>query len=209
MTFRRLFALTSAGLALTVRIDRMCKQYKKIGFSRVARLLFVCTAGLLCLGCDGPIVKRALPAPPRADVKVTLQGKIRRFWGGDNFEFSHGLNLHYVLLRGVDSPDPGESLYNESRVFASQLTRSKTVDVQVVGRDEMMREVADVIVFAGKSKGDFEGDPVNLGVELIRCGLARYNPEGFSDTDVNLMDTMTQAENEAKANEVGIWELNK
>lgn len=168
----------------------------------------ICLGGVVALmqfGCDGPIVKRALPAPPRMEAKVTLEGKIRRFWGGDNFEFGHGLNLHYVLLRGVDSPDPGQPLYHESRSLASKLTRGKTVAVHAVGRDEMMRDIADVIVPVGKTKGDFEGDSFNLGLELIRRGLARYNPEGFEDADKDLMLRFVRAENEARAAEIGIW----
>jgi endonuclease YncB( thermonuclease family) len=184
--------------------NRLNKQ-NKYRFRRITPICIVCVVALLCLGCDGPIVKRALPAPPRPEIEVTLEGKIRRFWGGDNFEFSHGLNLHYVLLRGVDAPDPGQPWYRESRAMAGKLTRGKTVAVQAVGRDEMMRDIADVIVPVGKTKGDFKGDSFNLGLELIRRGFARYNPEGFKETDADLAGEFVRAENEAKAAEVGIW----
>lgn len=160
----------------------------------------------MILGCDGPIVKRALPAPPRQEVKASFQGKIYRMWGGDNFEFGQSHNLHYVLLRGVDAPDPGQPFYNESKLAATQLTRGKLVDVQVIDRDEVMREIADVVVPVGKTKGDFEGDRFSLGVELIRRGLARYNPEGFAEDDRELAAKYIAAEELAKKTKVGIWQ---
>ena len=63
-----------------------------------------------------------------------------------------------------------------------------------------MREIVDVIVPVGKTKGDFNGDEFNLGVELIKRGWGLHNGESFDGAE-----RLIEAEAFAKANKLGIW----
>jgi len=59
--------------------------------------------------------------------------------------------------------------------MTKRLTNRKQVTVHVAARDEVMREIVDVTVPVGKTKGDFEADEFDLGVELIKLLKAPNN----------------------------------
>ena len=141
-----------------------------------------------------------MPAPLKNPVEQTYTGRITKVWGGDNFEFVTGKETHYLLLRGVDSPDPGRPFYHQSKKETATIARKKQVTVHVFARDEVMREIVDVIVPVGKTEGDFDGKKFNLSVELIKRGWARYKGESFDGAE-----QLIEAETFAKENKLGIW----
>ena len=63
-----------------------------------------------------------------------------------------------------------------------------------------MREIVDVIVPVGKTKGDFDGGEFNLGVELTKRGWGLYNGESFDGAE-----QLIEAQAYAKENKLGIW----
>ena len=148
------------------------------------------------LGCD-QTKPRAIPAPLKDPVEQTYTGTIDKVWGGNNFEFVTGTETHYLLLRGVKTPDPG---YYESKRETTKIALDKQVTVHAYARDEVMREIVDVIVPVGKTKGDFDGDEFNLGVELIKRGWALHNGESFDGSE-----RLIEAQTFAKENKLGIW----
>lgn len=159
--------------------------------------LTICVALLLCLvslGC-GPNLK-AIPTPLHDPVEQVLEGRIRRIWGGDNFEFGEAFELHYILIRGVDTPKPGQPFYNEAREFLTKSVRGKTARLEIVGRDELMCEFADVFVLP-KNEGDLEKD---MGLELIKAGLGWYDGMEFDKAD-----EYREAEKEARFKRAGLW----
>ena len=158
--------------------------------------MLVVFATISNLGCDQTL-PRAIPAPLKDPVEQTYTGTITKIWGGNNFEFVTGDETHYLLLRGVDTPDPG---YYESKRETTKITLEKQVTVHAFARDEVMREIVDVIVPVGKTKGDFNGDEFNLGVELIKRGWGLHNGESFDGAE-----RLIEAEAFAKANKLGIW----
>ena len=141
-----------------------------------------------------------MPAPLRDPVEQTLTGKVTRLWGGDNFEFLSGKETHYFLLRGVDAPDAGQPLFNRSKNMIRSLTRGKQVTVQVIARDEVMREIVHITVPVGKTKGEFDSDEFDLGAELIKRGWARYSGTPFEGAE-----RFVEAEALAKEGKLGIW----
>ena len=158
--------------------------------------MLVVFATISNLGCDQTL-PRAIPAPLKDPVEQTYTGTITKIWGGNNFEFVTGDETHYLLLRGVDTPDPG---YYESKRETTKIALEKQVTVHAFARDEVMREIVDVIVPVGKTKGDFNGDEFNLGVELIKRGWGLHNGESFDGAE-----RLIEAEAFAKANKLGIW----
>ena len=148
------------------------------------------------LGCE-QTNPRAIPAPLKDPVEQTYTGTIDKVWGGNNFEFVTGTETHYLLLRGVKTPDPG---YYESKRETTKIALDKQVTVHAYARDEVMREIVDVIVPVGKTKGDFDGDEFNLGVELIKRGWALHNGESFDGSE-----RLIEAQTFAKENKLGIW----
>lgn len=161
--------------------------------------MLVAFATLSSQGCD-QVKRRAMPAPLKDPVEQTYTGRITRVWGGDNFEFVSGKETHYLLLHGVDSPDPGQPFFQPSKQTTEKIAKWKQVTVHTVARDEVMRELADVIVPVGKTKGEFDEDEFNLGVELIKRGWARYNGESFDGAE-----QLIEAETFAKEQKIGIW----
>ena len=147
------------------------------------------------LGCETK--PRAMPAPLKDPVEQTYTGTITKVWGGNNFEFVTGIETHYLILRGVDTPDPG---YYESKRETTKLVLNRQVTVHVFDRDEVMREIVDVIVPVGKTKGDFDGNEFNLGVELIKRGWALHNSKSFDGAQ-----RLIEAQGHAKQNKLGIW----
>ena len=172
--------------------------------NRRLRFSFACLllAGLTTVisqGCD-EMKRRALPAPLREPVERTLTGEIIGVRGGDNFEFRHDKETHYLLLRGIDASNLGKPLHQQSKRATINFTRKKTVTVHVFERDEVMREIVDVMVPVGTTKGDFDSEEFDLGLELIKRGLARYNGDSFSGAE-----RLIEAEASAKKRKVGIW----
>ena len=174
---------------------------------RRLRLSFACLllAGITSIaspGCDSVMQPRAMPAPLREPVETTLTGQIFKVYGGDNFEFISGKETHYLLLRGVNAPAPGEPFYHQSKQATETLTKPRrmTVTVHVFERDDVMHEIVDVMVPVGETEGDFDSDEFNLGVELIKQGWARYNGAEFDGAE-----RLIEAEASAKERKVGIW----
>ena len=173
--------------------------YRRLRFP-FACLLLAGIASITSQGCDKVMKTRAMPAPLREPVETTLKGRITRIWGGDNFEFISGKETHYLLLRGVDAPDPGEPFYHHSGDETKRLAKFKNTTVHVFERDEVMHEIVDITVPVGKTEGDFESDEFDLATELIKRGWARYNGKSFDGAE-----RLIEAEASAKERKVGIW----
>lgn len=176
---------------------------RRLRFS-FACLLLAGLASIANLGCDKIMERRAMPAPLREIVKTSMTGNITRIWGGDNFEFRSDKETHYLILRGLDAPNPGDPYYHQAKKATTKFVRRKQVTVQVFERDEVMREIVEVTVPVGKTAGDFESDEFDLGTELIKRGWARYNGASFDGAE-----RLIEAQASAKERKVGIWAENK
>ena len=142
-------------------------------------------------------ISKSLPAPIRDQVNHVMTGRAHRFWGGDNFEFGDANELHYVVIRGVSSPKPGQKFYVKSVVSLTNLVLGRDIQIVVVDRDDMMREVSDVFLYTP----DSPAEKFNVGLELIRSGQAWYNGAKFEGCQ-----SYAQAQRVAKENGFGLWQ---
>jgi len=174
----------------------------------------VCLVFWVQAGCKQHQPK-ALPAPLLDNVEYELEGRVRRIWSSDSFEFGEVNELHYIMIRGVDTPKPGQPYFDEAKEHLTKLVRHRITRISVVGRDAMMREFADVhtrpkpvggagktadaktTADAGKSADEIE---INVGLSLIQQGFGWYDGMDFEGAD-----TLKQAEQKAREERIGLW----
>jgi len=138
-----------------------------------------------------------MPAPLLGDVEYELEGCVRRIWDADKFEFGELNELHYIVIRGVDTPKPGQPYFDQAKERLTQSVRRRTTRISIVGRDSMMREFADVY---SRPKNSEDAIETNVGLDLIEQGLGWYDGLEFEGDEA-----FKQAELEAREKRVGLW----
>ena len=173
----------------------------RYGFgTKLVRLALLLMLVPLTIGCDDTLIKKSLPAPLRDDVDhYSMVGRAIRLWGGDNFEFGKVNELHYIVIRGVDTPKPGQPYFAIARNHANRLMLKRKVRIEVYGHDSMKREIADVFV-VNEDPADLTGD-TSVGLELIRMGYGWYDGCEFEGAEA-----FKQAELDAREKKIGLWE---
>ncbi|MFK7767869.1 MAG: thermonuclease family protein [Mariniblastus sp.] len=174
---------------------------QKSSWKRKFILAAICFTGILVVSfilsyiLENAITK-SLPAPIQDDVEQVMIGRVNRFWGGDNFEFGDANELHYLVIRGISSPKSGQKYYVESVKTLSKILRGKDIQIEVVARDDMMREISDVFIYQPDSKAE----QYNVGLEMIRLGQAWYNGMKFKG-----WEDYAEAQKTARENRFGLW----
>lgn len=163
--------------------------------------LTACLILLGLAGCKRPNPK-SLPAPLLDELEYELEGRIGRIWGGDSFEFGDINELHCIMIRGVDTPKPGQKYFDEAKAHLEKLARKRIARISIVDRDTMMREFADVHTRPKPVDGAEETDEteINVGLSLIQAGLGWYDGMEFEGAAV-----FKQAELDAKEKRIGLW----
>jgi micrococcal nuclease len=169
--------------------------FKLLTIRRWAYVVFLLST---ILGCKDSVAVKSLPAPIHDRVEYVTVGRVPRVGGGDHFELGESGVIHYVVIRGVDSPKPGQSFYREAQISLWKMTKNKDIRAEVVDREESMIEVADVFVI-NDNPADIEGD-LNVALALIRQGLGWFDRTEFEGSEL-----YRQAELEAKINRIGLW----
>lgn len=161
----------------------------------------VCLIFLGLVGCEDRRLK-SLPAPLRGNAEYDLEGRVYRIWGGDNFEFGAVNELHFVMIRGVDTPKPGQPYFDEAKEHLTGLLRRRRTRISIVSRDQMMREFADVFSRPKKSDSGQTADAIetNVGLNLIQHGMGWYDGMEFEGAEA-----FKQAELEAREARIGLW----
>lgn len=110
---------------------------------------------------------------------------------GDSIDVETGTETLEVRLIGVNAPDRGECLADESRDFLAEALEGETVNLDLRGEDQFARVLAVVLL---------DGDDVNH--RLVKRGLALATTptegEGLSDAYVT-------TEDRAFLEGVGLW----
>ena len=159
---------------------------------------------LLSVGCIGSFFASdgSMPAPVREDFPYEISGIASSQFMGDSFLFKTGSKIHFIALKGVNTPGDGQPFHRDARRALRKMVRYKTIRVQVVGRDSYHREIG----FATsplKDVAEEKGSPVDcdVGLELIRLGLGWYDGADFENADL-----YRAAHDEARNNRRGLWE---
>ncbi|MEM7781859.1 MAG: thermonuclease family protein [Planctomycetota bacterium] len=161
-----------------------------------SRIWACCLLAVTVAGCSDTMIKKSLPAPIRKEKEYQLIGKAKRMWGGDNFEFGSTNELHYIVIRGIESPKRGQEFFEISRSMIWRRIRDKQLRIQVYDRDPMMREIADVFLI-----GETPEQPdLNMGLELLKLGYAWFDGESFEHSE-----SYRSAEQTARDAKIGIW----
>jgi len=163
-----------------------------------------CLFFLGLVGCEYPSPK-ALPAPLHDKVEYELEGRVRRIWGSDCFEFGQVNELHFIIIRGVDTPKPGQPYFDEAKAHLTKLVRKRIARISIVGRDSMMREFADVYSRPKPPSDTTEAEApdsieTNVALSLIQHGFGWYDGTEFADGEA-----LEQAELEAREKRIGLW----
>lgn len=165
-----------------------------LNFKRQMQLVCAMLFGL-AIGCE-PMRHNSFPPPLKDSAERVLEGHVGRIWGGDNFEIREEMELHYILIRGVDTPKVGQDYYDEAFQLFTKSVRGQKTRVEIVGRDELMREFADVFVLP-KKESDLRKD---MGLELIKAGLGWYDGMEFDKAK-----EYREAEKQAREKKIGLW----
>ena len=176
--------------------------------------LFLTSAACLILlglwGCSKSN-RKSLPAPLSENSEYELEGRVRRIWGGDSFEFGDVDELHYIMIRGVDTPKPGQKYFDDAKAHITKLVRKRIARISIVGRDSMMREFADVHTRPKNAEDALlaplteyantpDGIEINVGLSLIQEGFGWYDGMEFDG-----VQAYKQAHSDARTARIGLW----
>jgi hypothetical protein len=156
----------------------------------ILMLISLISAGFC--GCDVESLgaNKSVPAP----LVDNLPYEIANAWnrnthGGDNIEVVDDELVHYIVLEGIDAPKPEQELYWKSLGHLHRLLSNKSLRVEVLGYDEMKREIARVYV-----------GNTNVSLQMAKDGMAWWDGCEFEGAD-----EIKAAEAEARQSKIGLW----
>ena len=120
----------------------------------------------------------------------TFSGKCVGVTDGDTVKVLRDGREVKIRLEGIDCPESGDAFSAKAKKFTSSLVFGKVVTVRVKELDQYGRTVGTVFV-----------DGQNISLALVQAGLAWHYKKYSSDP------ALAQAENTAKAAEIGVWSL--
>lgn len=124
----------------------------------------------------------------------SLYGKVTHISGADLVTLNYGEGTYDIRLVGVQVPKGAEPHAAEALKFVNDLLLGKNARMRLVRRAPSGEMICRL----------FTDDPVagikEVGVELVRAGLARRQP----DYDEKYGE-LSKAESEARAAQRGIW----
>ena len=162
--------------------------------------LSVTLVSLAICGCGDSVLhalnqRKAIPAMLRDEVQTTFHGRLKRAWGGDNFEIGQVEQLHYCFLVGVDCPEPGQPFYDDALNFLLEQTRKRELEMQVTRYDDLKREIGHAWYT------NDEGERVNLAIELLKRGYGWYDGSEFEN-----LEAYKAAMEDARGSQLGLWQ---
>jgi endonuclease YncB( thermonuclease family) len=124
----------------------------------------------------------------------SLYGKVTAVKEATLVTLDYGSGTYEIRLVGIDALKPGEARADEALKFVSDLLLGKNARMRLHHRDQSGEMVCRL----------FTDDPVigikEVGVELLRAGLARRQP-GYDEK----YGELAAAEDEARTGGRGIW----
>jgi endonuclease YncB( thermonuclease family) len=119
-----------------------------------------------------------------------LSGRVQKVTDGDSLTLVDAKGVkHKIRLFGIDSPEYDQPHYSNAREALSHLVSNKAVGIDVKDRDRYGRTVGVVYI---------DGRSVNL--EMVRAGHAWWYKRY-----ARLNQTLREAEDHARAHQLGLW----
>lgn len=168
--------------------------FKTIDILRHA--VFLCLIFFLTAGCDfyqdeyGN--RKLLPAPPPTAMPYKLSGLPYAIKQGGELQVVSGEISTLCRLMGVRAPNHGDAFFEESTQFLNSLVQGRSVHGTVYRHDAQMRAIFRGFV-----------DDVDLNLEMIRQGYARYDETEFPGSEA-----FREAEAQARRTGRGMWQGN-
>lgn len=157
-----------------------------------------------CACCDGtplskPCRSRIAQCRDSASAKLvqkstsTFSGKVVSVLDGDTIEVFFNGSAQRIRLADIDCPEKGQSFGKKAKLFTSNLSMGKNVEVKARAVDRYGRTVADVILPGGNS----------LNAEILKAGLAWWYRDYSKDNRLGVI------ESEARKARLGLWSESK
>jgi micrococcal nuclease len=153
-----------------------------------------------CACCDGtplskPCRSRIAPCRDNPSAKFVqkslpvFSGKVVSVLDGDTIEVLFNGSAERIRLADIDCPEKGQPFGQKAKLFASDLSMGKTVEVKVRAIDRYGRSVADVIL----------PDRESLNAAILKAGLAWWYRDYSKDNRLGVI------ESEARKARLGLW----
>jgi micrococcal nuclease len=153
-----------------------------------------------CACCDGtplskPCRSRIAQCRDNASAKLaqkslsTFSGKVVSVLDGDTIEVLFNGSAKRIRLADIDCPEKGQPFGQKAKLFTSDLSMGKIVEVKVRTVDRYGRSVADVILL----------DANSLNAEILKAGLAWWYRDYSKDNRLGVL------ESEARKARRGLW----
>jgi micrococcal nuclease len=100
-----------------------------------------------------------------------IKGSVTKVIDGNTIELiTEDRTSYKILLRGIDSPEPGQHYADQARKFLEKIVLNKSVIIHIHGKDRYGNRLGDLRI----------NDAIDLEKELVKEGLAwtsEKNPE--------------------------------
>lgn len=155
------------------------------GFFRFTVLLGSCTAAL------------GFIAPPAllAATSDTLRAKVVAYGSGTAFAvLDEHEKLKRIKLTGVDAPERTQRFGSQARQLAGEWLGAGPIEIAIDKKDK-----------DGRIHGRVNVDGRDVGLELIKAGLAWCDPADVGNVPAPMSEQYTQECTQAKAQRRGLW----
>jgi endonuclease YncB( thermonuclease family) len=127
-----------------------------------------------------------------------LTGKVVKVVDGDTiYVLDDALTQQKIRLSGIDAPEKSQPYGLASRKHLASLVAGKSVTVEYTKHDRYGRIVGKVVI-----------DGVDACLEQIKAGLAWHYKKYQNEQAAGDRKVYAQAENQARAERIGLWRDN-
>jgi endonuclease YncB( thermonuclease family) len=125
----------------------------------------------------------------------TLTGKVVSVADGDTITVLDASNTqHKIRLSGIDAPEKRQAFGTVSKQYLANMVFNKSVIVSWQKNDRYGRIIGKVLV-----------DDIDVNLEQIKAGMAWFYRQYQKQQPIQDQADYAAAEQEAKANKLGLW----
>lgn len=165
--------------------------------------------GIIVASMLGFDYEKLIKTPPKNNPEIFATNvQVVEVSDGDTVQLEKGLPVRLV---GIDAPEKGKHLYNESRVFLMEILGKKKVEVEYIQRqnDNYGRLRGYLFVNCDYENQKYcEEGKLNVSEVMVGNGMAEMIIEkSWVKLKPDYTEELKKAENEAKSKKLGLWSL--